>query len=120
MAGRRHRLQAAERSRRTGREHAQDAGNEIGMYLDKFRLDGRIALVTGGASGMGFSTAEALAEAGALVTIADLKSGAIEAAKAQLKAKGLVAEGVVMDVTDSARVTEVADELIESYGRIDI
>jgi NAD(P)-dependent dehydrogenase (short-subunit alcohol dehydrogenase family) len=90
------------------------------MYLDKFRLDGRIALVTGGASGIGFSTAEALAEAGALVTIADLKSGAIEAAKARLKANGFTAEGVVMDVTDSARVTEVADELIESYGRIDI
>ena len=90
------------------------------MYLDKFRLDGRIALVTGGASGIGFSTAEALAEAGALVTIADLKSGAIEAAKAQLKANGFATEGVVMDVTDSARVTEVADELIESYGRIDI
>jgi len=90
------------------------------MYLDKFRLDGRIALVTGGASGIGFSTAEALAEAGALVTIADLKSGAIEAAKAQFKANGITAEGVVMDVTDSARVTDVADELIESYGRIDI
>jgi len=90
------------------------------MYLDKFRLDGRIALVTGGASGIGFSTAEALAEAGALVTVADLKSDPIEAAKAQLRANGYVVEGVVMDVTDSARVTEVADELIESYGRIDI
>ena len=90
------------------------------MYLDKFRLDGRIALVTGGASGIGFSTAEALAEAGALVTVADLKSDAIEAAKAQLKANGYAVEGVLMDVTDSARVTEVADELIESYGRVDI
>jgi NAD(P)-dependent dehydrogenase (short-subunit alcohol dehydrogenase family) len=90
------------------------------MYLDRFRLDGRVALVTGGASGIGFSTAQALAEAGALVTIADLKSDAIEAAKAQLKAQGFNAEGVVMDVTQSARVTEVADELIESYGRIDI
>jgi NAD(P)-dependent dehydrogenase (short-subunit alcohol dehydrogenase family) len=90
------------------------------MYLDRFRLDGRIALVTGGASGIGYSTAEALAEAGAQVVIADLKSDAIDAAKAQLKAKGLGAEGVVMNVTDSARVTQVADELIESYGRVDI
>jgi len=90
------------------------------MYLDKFRLDGRVALITGGASGIGFSAAEALAEAGALVTIADLTGDAVEAAKAQLKSKGFNAEGVVMNVTDSARVAEVAGELIESYGRVDI
>src|SRR3569832_201460 len=90
------------------------------MYLDKFRLDGRVALVTGGASGIGFSTAQALAEAGALVTIADLKSDAVDAAKAAFAARNLAVEGAVMDVTDSTRVSEVADELIESYGRIDI
>jgi len=90
------------------------------MYLDKFRLDGRVALITGGASGIGFSAAEALAEAGALVTIADLTGDAVEAAKAQLKSKGFNAEGVVMNVTDSARVADVAGELVESYGRVDI
>ena len=90
------------------------------MYLDKFRLDGRIALVTGGASGIGFSTAQALAEAGALVTIADLKSDAVDVAKAAFAALNLAVEGAVMDVTDSTRGSEVADELIESYGRIDI
>jgi len=75
-------------------------------------LDGRIALITGAAGGIGFSTAEALAEAGASVVIADLKEDAVQAAAAKIKG----ARGVVMDVTDSARVTAVADQL----GAIDI
>jgi len=82
------------------------------MYLEKFRLDGRTALITGAAGGIGFSTAEALAEAGASVVIADLKEDAVQAAAAKIKG----ARGVVMDVTDSARVTAVADQL----GAIDI
>jgi enoyl-[acyl-carrier-protein] reductase (NADH) len=41
------------------------------MYLDKFKLDGKIAVVTGAARGIGFATAEALAEAGALVVLTD-------------------------------------------------
>ena len=90
------------------------------MYLEKFRLDGRVALVTGGASGIGFSTAEALAEAGARVTIADLESGAIARACECLGEKSAVVEGVVMDVTQSARVTEIADAMVEKHGRIDI
>jgi NAD(P)-dependent dehydrogenase (short-subunit alcohol dehydrogenase family) len=90
------------------------------MYLDRFKLTGRIALVTGGASGIGLSIAEALAEAGAAVTIADLKAADLETAKAQLAAKGYAVEGVVMDVTDSARVAEVADDLVRRAGRIDI
>jgi len=75
-------------------------------------LDGRSALITGAAGGIGFSTAEALAEAGASVVIADLKEDAVQAAAAKIKG----ARGVVMDVTDSARVTAVADQL----GAIDI
>ncbi|MBV9419706.1 MAG: SDR family oxidoreductase [Alphaproteobacteria bacterium] len=82
------------------------------MYLEKFRLDGRTALITGAASGIGYCAAEALAEAGAAVVIADLKEDAVKAAAAKIKG----ARGVVMDVTDSARVTQVADEL----GAIDI
>ncbi len=89
------------------------------MYLEKFRLTDRRALVTGGASGIGFSTARALAEAGARVTIADLAAPAIAAARTTLAALGLEAGGVVMDVTDSARVATVAEEL-EAEGGIDI
>jgi NAD(P)-dependent dehydrogenase (short-subunit alcohol dehydrogenase family) len=90
------------------------------MYLDRLKLTGRVALVTGGASGIGLAAAEALAEAGARVTIADLTHQALETACAALAAKGHAVEGVVMDVTASARVTEVADDLARRHGRIDI
>ncbi|WP_308813904.1 glucose 1-dehydrogenase [Sphingomonas sp. GV3] len=79
------------------------------MYLDRLRLDGRTAFVTGGAQGIGYCCADALAEAGGRVTIADRDADAIAAALDSLKAKGHHVDGVVLDVTDSARVAEVAD-----------
>ncbi|HUD28903.1 MAG TPA: SDR family oxidoreductase [Novosphingobium sp.] len=86
------------------------------MYLERLKLDGRRALVTGGASGIGLACVEALAEMGAEVVIADLAETAIAAARSAMAAKGHACEGVVMDVTDSARVTQVATQL----GAIDI
>jgi NAD(P)-dependent dehydrogenase (short-subunit alcohol dehydrogenase family) len=90
------------------------------MYLERFKLTDRVAVVTGGASGIGFSTAEALAEAGARVVIADLAQDAIDAAVGKLTAAGRAAEGVVMDVTDAAAVTRVADEVVGRLGRVDV
>jgi NAD(P)-dependent dehydrogenase (short-subunit alcohol dehydrogenase family) len=90
------------------------------MYLEKFKLTNRVAVVTGGASGIGLAAVEALAEAGARVIIADRDETAINAARAQLSAKGVCADGVVMDVTNSARVAEVADEIAARNGKIDI
>ena len=90
------------------------------MYLERFRLDGRTALVTGGASGIGLCCVEALAEAGATVVIADRDASAIEPAVARLAARGHEVEGVVLDVTDSAAVQSAADRMMEAHGRIDI
>jgi NAD(P)-dependent dehydrogenase (short-subunit alcohol dehydrogenase family) len=90
------------------------------MYLEKFKLDGKTALVTGAGQGIGLACAEALAEAGAKVVIADRDPKAAEAGRASLKAKGLNVKIVIMDVTDSDRVSEVADQLVAQYGRIDI
>lgn len=86
------------------------------MYLQRLRLDDRTAFVTGGASGIGLACAEALAELGAKVTIADLSTESNETARAQMAEKGFAIDGVVMDVTDSAHVTQIAD----SMGAIDI
>ena len=80
-------------------------------YLHRFRLDGRAAFITGGAQGIGLACAEALAEAGARVTIADLDEAALDRALAALRAKGGEADAVVLDVADPARVTAVADAL---------
>jgi NAD(P)-dependent dehydrogenase (short-subunit alcohol dehydrogenase family) len=90
------------------------------MYLEKFRLDGRTALVTGGASGIGLSAAQALGEAGARVVIADLDQTTIDAEVSRLGAMGYAAEGLVMNVTDRARVQEVADTLAAGDRRVDI
>src|SRR3982074_1453709 len=90
------------------------------MYLEKFRLDRKTAVVTGAGQGIGLACAEALAEAGGKVGIADRDPDAAETGRASLKAKGLDAEIVIMDVTNSARVSEVADQLASRYGKIDI
>jgi NAD(P)-dependent dehydrogenase (short-subunit alcohol dehydrogenase family) len=92
----------------------------VSHYLDRFRLDGRTAFVTGGAQGIGLCVAEALAEAGALVTIADRDSAALASAVAQLAAKGFTVAPVVLDVTDSVAVDAAAAAMRERHGRIDI
>ncbi len=90
------------------------------MYLEKFRLGGRIAVVTGAGQGIGLACAEALGEAGAKVIIADRDPNVAGSASASLRAKGCDAEVVMMDVTDSGRVSEVADQVAAQHGRIDI
>jgi NAD(P)-dependent dehydrogenase (short-subunit alcohol dehydrogenase family) len=86
------------------------------MYLNRFRLDGRTALVTGGASGIGLACVDALSEAGASVVVADLDPAALDSAVAGQKGRGRDVRGVLMDVTDRARVDAVADEV----GAVDI
>jgi NAD(P)-dependent dehydrogenase (short-subunit alcohol dehydrogenase family) len=86
------------------------------MYLQRFRLDGRTAFVTGGASGIGLACADALSEAGARIVIADLDPDALDRAVADLAARGRAVEGRVMDVTDRARVDAVA----EAVGPVDV
>jgi len=90
------------------------------MYLEKFRLGGRTAVVTGAGQGIGLACAEALAEAGARIVITDRDPDAADKGYASLKAKGHDAEIVIMDVTNSGRVSEVADQLVTRYGKIDI
>jgi NAD(P)-dependent dehydrogenase (short-subunit alcohol dehydrogenase family) len=90
------------------------------MYMDMFRLDGRVALVTGGGQAIGLACVDALSEAGARVVIADYNAKVAEEARDAMKAKGRDVEMAVMDVTNSARVDEVADDVVRRYGKIDI
>src|SRR5580658_8209851 len=76
------------------------------MYLEKFKLGGKTAVVTGAGQGIGLACAEALAEAGAKVIIADRDSKVAAQGQADLKAKGYDAEVVIMDVTNSAAVSQ--------------
>jgi NAD(P)-dependent dehydrogenase (short-subunit alcohol dehydrogenase family) len=89
--------------------------------LDSFRLDGRIALVTGGAKGLGYVIATALAQAGASVaiasrTLADCKTSAAQIAEAT----GARVDAFAADVTLSADVTRLAGEIEASLGPVDI
>jgi NAD(P)-dependent dehydrogenase (short-subunit alcohol dehydrogenase family) len=90
------------------------------MYLEKFKLPGKTAIVTGAAQGIGLACVEALAEAGARVVIADRDAEAAGRAGKELSGKGYRVDVAVMDVTDSGRVSQVADELVSRYGHIDI
>jgi len=90
------------------------------MYLEKFRLDGRVAFVTGGAQGIGLAIAEALAEAGARVTIGDLTQAALDEGSAALAVKGYAVSTAVLDVTDSSAADAAADALVQADGRVDI
>ncbi len=90
------------------------------MYLDKFNLDERVAVVTGGGQGIGAACARALGEAGAKVIIAELLPERAATCVSELSALGIAAEAAALDVSDSAAVDRVAAELIERHGRIDI
>lgn len=90
------------------------------MYLERLRLDGRTAFITGGGQGIGLACAEALAEAGARVTIADRDGVVLEAGRTTLAAKGYAVEAVQLDVTDSAAVDRAAAAMLVREGRIDV
>ena len=89
-------------------------------YLEKHRLDGRVAVVTGGGRAIGLACAHALAEAGAHVVIADMDPAVAASGKAELAAAGLEAETVDLEVTDAAQVRETADSLNRRLGHVDI
>jgi NAD(P)-dependent dehydrogenase (short-subunit alcohol dehydrogenase family) len=90
------------------------------MYLDRFKLKGRVALVTGGAQGIGLACVEALSEAGAYVYIADRNLKIAQEAQAAMKAKGYAGDVIEMEVTDSKQVDAAAARMMAEKGRVDI
>ena len=90
------------------------------MYLEKLKLDGKVAVVTGGGRAIGLACSTALAEAGAKVIIADVDPAVAASGQADLRKLGFHAETVQMDVTNSRQVTEVADKLVAKHGHVDI
>jgi NAD(P)-dependent dehydrogenase (short-subunit alcohol dehydrogenase family) len=80
----------------------------------------QVALVTGAGSGMGLVTAQAFAEAGAAVVLADIDEGAVGAATDDLAAAGHQAVGVTCDVADEAQAAAMVERAVAAFGRLDM
>lgn len=88
--------------------------------LDRFRLDGRVALVTGGGQGIGRAFAHALGEAGAAVAVDDIIFPRAEQVVAELKAKGIDALAIEADVRQANQVQKMIAAVLERWGHLTI
>ena len=88
--------------------------------LDRLSLDDRIAVVTGGGTGLGLEMVRHLARAGANVVIAGRRTGPIESAADEVKALGRDALAVPTDVSDSAQANDLIAATIQRFGRVDV
>lgn len=85
-----------------------------------FRLDDRIALITGGAGGIGLAVARRFADAGATIVLADLDQDRAEHAAAEFAKDGRPALGLGGDAGDPAAVAAIVERTLERFGRIDV
>lgn len=87
--------------------------------MDRTRLDGKVALVTGAASGIGEGAAHVMARAGAAVVVADRDAGRGRAVVSALAAGGAQASFVEVDVSDRASVAAMMAATLDRFGRLD-
>ena len=90
------------------------------MNMNDFRLDGKVALVTGASYGIGFAMACGLAKAGATVVFNDINQELVNKGIANYKEVGIDAHGYVFDVTNEDQVNEVVAQIEKEVGVIDI
>lgn len=88
--------------------------------LDLFRLDGKVAIVTGGGRGLGLQIAQAYAEAGAKLVLCSRRVDACEAVQSEINKAGGEAIALALDVTSPDSVNQVVEQSIEKFGKIDI
>ena len=90
------------------------------MEMKDFRLDGKIALVTGASYGIGFAIAMGFHKAGATIVFNDINQDLVDKGIAAYKAEGVNAHGYVCDVTDENGVNEMVKKIEKEVGVIDI
>src|SRR3982751_1318715 len=84
------------------------------------RVEGKVALVTGGASGLGAESCRRLAREGAKVVLTDLAAEGGQAVAAEILAAGGTAVFLAQDVSDEARWAEVVEQVLSRFGRFDV
>jgi NAD(P)-dependent dehydrogenase (short-subunit alcohol dehydrogenase family) len=84
------------------------------------QLDGKVAVVTGAASGIGAALARAFAGSGCAVVLADVERGALDAVADELSAQGAKVAAVPTDVSDAASVDALARATVERFGQVDV
>lgn len=82
-------------------------------------MEGKVALVTGAASGLGLATAKAFAQAGAAVALADRDAKAVEDAAGELAAAGYKTLAIACDVSDDKQVEAMVSKTVATFGRLD-
>ena len=93
---------------------------EVEPILERFRLTGRTALVTGGGQGIGRAFAHALGEAGAAVAVVDLKLELAEEVAQELANKGVKALAIQTDVTEPDQVAAMVATIVDAWGALTI
>lgn len=88
--------------------------------MNLFDLTGRLAVITGGGTGIGYAIAEGLASQGARVVLAGRRQNVVQAAAEKIAGRGGTAEAVVLDVTDGSAIREVMQGVRVRHGRLDI
>lgn len=88
--------------------------------LDRFSLKGKTAVVTGGAQGLGYAMAEAMAQAGANIAIADINIDLAKRAAQEISQNGTKCRSYFCDVTDEISANKAVNEILEHFGSLDI